>query len=146
MEFDGSNDNLKMYDIATQSRSELPEINPGLHEAHPSLSGDWLLFTRSKPGDWQKVILFNLSTWEHRVLFRSALGRQTLQGDQVNGDWATFEHCHYSQGQFSNCAVFRSDLNRRPGEDPEPGPTGVRSGCLSGWHGVLLEDGEGQHV
>lgn len=113
MVFNGSNDNLKLYDAVTQTRSGLPEVNTGLHEAHPSLSGDWLLFTRSKPGYWQKIILFNLSTGHSRVLRRSELGPETLNSDQVNGDWATFEHCRIRQGLYSNCNVFRYQISTK---------------------------------
>jgi len=109
--FNGSNDNLHMYDAATQTRSGLPQINTRLHEYQPWLSGDWLLFTRSKPDEWAKVILFNLSTGEHRVLRRAPLPSVVLRADQVNGDWATFHRCRDHQGQYSNCNVFRYQIS-----------------------------------
>lgn len=113
--YNGSNDNLHMYDASTQTHSGLPQINTRRrHEYQPSLSGDWLLFTRSKPDAWQKVILFNLSTGERRLLAKAPLPRTILRAGQVNGDWATFEHCrnHWpSGGSYSNCNVFRYQIS-----------------------------------
>ena len=112
--FNGSNDDLKMYDAATQTQSGLPQIDTQLHEYQPTLSGDWLLFTRSKPDQWQKVILFNLSTGEQRTLAQAPLPSTILRAGQVNGDWVTFEHCHdrwASGGTYSNCNVFRYQIS-----------------------------------
>jgi len=112
--YNGSNDNLHMYDAATQTRTRLQQINTRLHEYQPSLSGDWLLYTRSKPDRWQKVILFNLTTGEHRTLAKAPLPTTILRADQVSGDWATFEHCRdlwASGGTYSNCNVFRYQIS-----------------------------------
>ncbi len=41
------NVNLKMFDVLTQTRSNPPTgVNTSQHEYRPSISGDWLLFTR----------------------------------------------------------------------------------------------------
>jgi hypothetical protein len=109
--YNGSDDNLQMYDAATHTRSGLPQINTRLHEYQPSLSGDWLLYTRSKPDDWTKVILFNLSTEHRRVLSQASLNWAYLRGQQVNGDWAVFEHCRDRHYRYSNCDVFRYQIS-----------------------------------
>ena len=135
--FNGSNDNLHMYDASTQTHSGLPQINTRLHEYQPSLSGDWLLFTRSKPDAWQKVILFNLSTGERRLLARAPLPHTILRTDQVSGDWVTFEHCrdHWaSGGTYSNCNVFRYQISTQDVvKIPNPG--------LQQFEGGVSQDG-----
>ena len=147
--FNGRNDNLKMYDAATRTRSGLPQINTRLHEYQPSLSGDWLLYTRSSD-QWSKVILFNLSTGEHRILARAPLPSAVLRAGQVDGDWVTFERCRdrfHSGGTYSNCNVFRYQISA---EDlvmtSESGPTTVRRWSYARWHGLPDEDGGGRHV
>jgi hypothetical protein len=109
-------DNLEFYDAATQARPAMSDgVNTPGWESRPTLSGDWLLFTRTNVNlvnfedSWTKVILFNLVTEERRVL-RSAWNRRAyLVSDQVNGDWATFEWCRFSLNPFQywNCNVFR---------------------------------------
>ena len=108
--------NLHFYDAATQTRDPMPDgVNTRSFEERPTLSGDWLLFTRDSQNRVKftrartKVVLFNVVTKESRVL-RSGLDRSVLLGsDQVNGDWATFERCHFDRHtqEFSNCHVFR---------------------------------------
>ncbi len=108
-------DNLHSCDAATQTRDPVPDgVNTRLIEERPTISGDWLLFTRDSGNRVRfgraqsKVILFNVITEESRVL-RSDLNRRAyLVSDQVNGDWATFEGCDFGQDTgFSNCNVFR---------------------------------------
>jgi hypothetical protein len=107
---------LGLYDAATQTRPDMPDgVNTRSIEFRPTLSGEWLLFTRNSGNHveskraWAKVILFNVTTQESRVL-ASGLNRRTyLVSDQVNGDWATFERCQFDQrtDEFSSCNVFR---------------------------------------
>jgi len=134
--YNGHDDNLQMYDAATQTHSGLPKINTRLHEYQPWLSGNWLLFTRSSD-EWSKVILFNLSTGERRVLRQAPLPSAYLRGNQVNGDWATFDRCRdlfASGGTYSNCNVFRYQIST--GElvkIPNPG--------LQQWASSVSQDG-----
>ena len=114
------NGNLHFYDAATQTRDPMPDgVNTRSFENRPTLSGDWLLFTRdsgnrvSSRKARTKVILFDVVTKESRVL-RSGLSRGTyLVSDQVNGDWATYERCHLDRHtqDFSNCNVFRYQIS-----------------------------------
>ena len=148
---------LAFYDAATQTRDPMPDgVNTRSIEEGPSLSGDWLLFTRDNRNrvtfessrTW--VILFNLVTGESRVL-RSDLNRRALIGaDQVNGDWATFDRCHVNQstGDQSNCDVFRYRISTQtlvrianPGRQQYGGAISqdgtvylVRTGGPNVWH------------
>lgn len=102
---------LKMYDAVTGARSSPPQgVNTSAFEADPSLSGDWLLFTRVGPRR-ARVILFNLDTQEQRVLENLATRSHYLTADQVNGDWATFESCDLDQGTYANCQAHRYQIS-----------------------------------
>ncbi len=102
---------LQMYDAVTGARSSPPEgVNTPAFEADPSLSGDWLLFTRVGPRR-ARVILFNLDTLEQRVLENLATRSHYLTADQVNGDWATFESCDFDKGTYSNCQAHRYQIS-----------------------------------
>jgi hypothetical protein len=111
----GGNGNLRFYDAAAQTRPSVPDgVNTRAFENRPTLSGDWLLFTRDN-GTRAKVILFNVTTQEQRVL-RSGLMRSSyLVSDQVNGDWATYERCDFDRhnGEYSNCNVFRYTISTK---------------------------------
>ena len=103
------NEDLALYDAATEGRPSLPEgVNTKAPETRPSLSGDWLLFTKFLRNGKGKIVLFNIATRERRVL-RTSGG--LLQSDQVNGDWATFEHCRDIHGDFANCDTFRYQIS-----------------------------------
>jgi hypothetical protein len=112
--------NLHFYDAATQTRDPMPDgVNTRSLEGSPTLSGDWLLFTRDSGNRVKfsrartKVILFNVTTKESRVL-RSELNRDAyVVSDQVNGDWATFERCDFDRHtqEYSNCDVFRYQIS-----------------------------------
>ncbi len=99
--------NLALYDAATDTGSALPAaVNSDKFENRPSLSGDWLLFTRL--GRRTKVILYNLTTDEQRILHK---GRGYVVSDQVNGDWATFETCAVRRGALRRCNLFRYQIS-----------------------------------
>ncbi len=103
-------DDLALYDAATGDRPSLPQsVNTKAPELRPSLSGDWLLFTRFLRNGKGEVVLFNLSTSEQRVLWSSG---GLVQSDQVNGDWATFEHCRGRDNEhLSDCQTFRYQIS-----------------------------------
>lgn len=102
------------YDVLTEERTPAPSgVNTPNWESRPTLSGNWLLFTRlifsSKAS--VRVVLFNLMTDVRIVLREVPSRRHYLVSDQVNGDWATFESCRYMRGRFSNCQVFRYQIS-----------------------------------
>ena len=113
------NQNLQFFDAATENRPAMPDgVNTPRTEFRATLSGNWLLFTRDNANkvnfekSWTKVILFNIATEERRVLRSVQNRRAYLVGDQVNGNWATFEWCRFSLRTFdySNCNVFRYNI------------------------------------
>ena len=106
------NGNLRMFDVLTETRSHPPVgVNTPQDEYRPSISGDWLLFTRNNSpmagfGALRyRVILFNTSTSEQRVLATLRGRNHYLESNQVSGDWATYESCDLKRGIFSNCQV-----------------------------------------
>lgn len=148
---------LRFYDVRSGESSAPPAgVNTRLSEEDPSLSGEWLLFTRrtafGNPRDDRlaRVILFNLSTGEHRVLMRLGTKRHYLTTGQVNGDWATWETCdgRIASGTWSNCQVHRYRISTRetqvlPNAGAQQYGAGVtsdgtaclgRSGWSSEWH------------
>jgi hypothetical protein len=107
------NGNIRFYDAASQARPAVPDaVNTRRWEDRPTISGDWLLFTRDTARR-AKAILYNVATDEQRVLRSSPQRRTYLVTDQVNGDWATFEWCHWNRhtGQYSDCNVFRYQIS-----------------------------------
>jgi hypothetical protein len=109
---------LTFFDAVAETRSAPPAgVNTPNDEYRPSLSGDWLLFTRSNVNRvprreaWRKVVLFNLSTSARFVLDEKRYRRVYLVSDQVNGDWATFESCLYPDGIYRDCEVFRYQIS-----------------------------------
>jgi hypothetical protein len=84
---------LKLYDIATGTRSDPPAgVNTEFLEVDPSMSGEWLLFSRvdwapeaDPPHTW--IVLRNLVTDEERILLESD---SFAFSEQVNGNWVVY--------------------------------------------------------
>ena len=115
-EFDGEQNDLWFFDAVTETRSAVPDgANTPNDEYRPTLSGDWLLFTRTNVNRvplrdaWRKVVLFEISSGTSFVLETLPYRTAYLQSNQVNGDWATFESCawDFRTGEFSDCQVFQ---------------------------------------
>jgi hypothetical protein len=127
-------DDLFLFDVLTETRSDPPQgVNTPAFEAQPSISGDWLLFSRAN-GRRFKVILFDLTTSERRVLADLEYGTHFVTSDQVNGDWATWEACRYrpSDDTYSNCQVFRYQISTSTGTMiPNPGKQQFGAGITS---------------
>ena len=127
--FDRGDGNLGLYEASTGDRSKLPgSVNTDYSEYRPTISGDWLLFSRSNSNrkafdrSWTKVILFNKSTKETRVLRKVHNGGEYLVSDQVNGDRASFEYCRYRHGEYSHCDVFLYQISTKSvSKVPNPG-------------------------
>ena len=95
---------LRFFDLSSNQRTTPPTgINSPQWEYWPSMSGPWLLFARLFGNGARRVILFNLSTSEQRVLDRVHGDHAYLAPGQVNGDWAAWSHC--SAG--ATCEVVR---------------------------------------
>lgn len=113
-------DDLRFFDAVTEARSAPPAgVNTPNDEYRPTLSGDWLLFTRTNSNrvsprhTWRKVVLFNVPTSASIVLQKLPYRSTSLQSDQVNGDWATFDSCDYrsATNEFVNCQVSRYQIS-----------------------------------
>ncbi|MGH2539237.1 MAG: hypothetical protein ACRDGK_01800 [Actinomycetota bacterium] len=116
-----TDEDIWFFDPVTETRTAPPDgVNTRKFEFEPTLSGDWLLFTRTNANRvpltdaWVKVVLFDLSAGTHTVL--KTLPRPYLSNDlisgQVNGNWATFESCRVRRdsAEYSNCQVFLYDI------------------------------------
>jgi hypothetical protein len=148
---------LGLFDAVSQTRSPMPDgVNTRNFESNPTLSGDWLLFTRTNLNrvDFAdarvSVILFNMATQQHFVLRDLAEDSHYLASDQVSGDYATFESCRWDPeaDRYSDCEAFlyeisTQELNRieNPGlQQYAAGVTDdgtvyvVRSGGPRYWH------------
>jgi hypothetical protein len=116
-----NDEDLWFFDLVTETRSAPPRgVNTPKFEFEPSLSGNWLLFTRTNANlvplseAWVKVVLFDLSTGAQTVL--KTLPRPYVSNDlksgQVNGNWATFESCRIRDdgNEYFDCQVFLYDI------------------------------------
>ena len=137
----GADGDLWRYDAATEVRSAVPSgVNTRNEEYRPSLSGDWLLFTRDNLGRvpirdaWVKVILFDLTAGTGTLLEKLPARSNFLQSDQVNGDWATFESCRFRRGEFFDCQVYLHDISGG-------GTTHVPNPGLQQYGGAVSDDG-----
>ena len=118
-EVDHPDTDLYFTDALTPDRQPPPDgVNTRATESRPSLSGDYLLFTRSNDNrvgfnkSWRRVVLFNLMTGEETVLRERMTRRTYLISGQVNGDWATFEACRFNRDVgFTNCNLFRYEIS-----------------------------------
>ena len=155
---------LYFTDAVTPDRQPPPDgVNRRVDEILPSLSGDYLLFTRTNANrvafnkSWRRVMLFNLMTGEETVLRERMSRRSYLVSDQVNGDWATFESCRFKLDfEFVNCNVFRYEISatnltkiENPGQQQYGGAvsdegtvyvtrTGIRSHWECGRHAKIV--------
>jgi hypothetical protein len=141
-EVQNSQSNLQMYDALTGTRSAPPDgVNTGAWEAEPSLSGDWLLYTRFGPRH-NRVILFDLATKEQRVLANLRQRTHYLVSDQVAGDWATWESCDFGDGNYSNCQVHRYRISTDHGRKiPNPQRQQYAAGITSDGTAYFISTG-----
>jgi hypothetical protein len=111
---------LGLFDAVSQTRPPVPDgVNTRNFESSPTLSGDWLLFTRTNLNRVDladarvSVILFNMTTQQHIVLRRLDEDSNYLASDQVSGDYATFESCRWDPeaDRYSNCQAFLYEIS-----------------------------------
>jgi hypothetical protein len=144
--FENDQASLEMYDLRTGERSSPPAgVNTNRFEEEPSLSGDWLLFTRLGPRR-TLVVLFNLDTSEQRVLENLRAKTHYVVSDQVNGDWATFETCDNDRGSLSDCQAYRYRIStREQAKIPNPGRQQYAAGITKDGTAYLISTGESDH-
>lgn len=103
---------LRMYDLQRRRHLALPAgVNTKLWECCPTISGDWLLFSRgraysAKP---QLVVLRNLTTGEERILDRLANRDSLLSAGQVSGNYAVWARCN----PHPRCQIIHYDLSAK---------------------------------
>jgi hypothetical protein len=102
---------LRFFDLASHTRTTPPQgVNSEQWEYWPSMSGSWLLFGRLFGNGARRVILFNLSTSEQRVVDRVRGEHAYLAPGQVNGDWAVWSRC--APGQACDVVRYRISTDR----------------------------------
>jgi hypothetical protein len=112
---------IRFYDLARKRHLVTPlGVNTGLWEWRPSLSGDWLLFSRND-GRSESVVLRNVRTRSQVELDRGRMPRDGNYGiaGQVNGNFAVWQRCPRGKP----CSVVRYDIATRT-KTPMPPPLG----------------------
>ena len=93
-EFRRKRSGLRFFDLTTHEQSRPPSgVNTAQWEYWPSLSGQSLLFGQLMHNGTRRLILFDLSTGEKKVLARVRGESASLAPGQVNGDWAVWSRC-----------------------------------------------------
>ncbi len=105
---------LVIYDTVTKHYDPVPSgVNTTRWEASPTMSGDYLLFSRETPGRTgfvDRLILHQISTGDEQVLrklFSDYRRGPFIDPGQVNGDYAVWDVCSRSAG----CNVFRHQIS-----------------------------------
>lgn len=103
-----SQSDLYRYDIDTGVRSKLPavRVNTRHWEYAPSISGDWIGFSRDIPRGRTRIVLYNQSTFVQRILETIEANAFGYSG-QVAGNWFVWTRCAKS------CHVFRYNIAAR---------------------------------
>jgi hypothetical protein len=105
-QFGRGHSGLRFVDLQSHRRTRPPAaVNSDQWEYWPSMSGDWLLFGRLMRSGPRRVILFNLSTGEERIVDRTRGDHAFLAPGQVNGDWAVWSKC--PAGELCNLVRYR---------------------------------------
>ena len=109
-ERDGTNQHLKLFDLATGQRSDIPALDTAAPDSHPTISGPWILFTRGDRASSTDVLLFNRVSGELRTLASiTAHGtRAFVYAGQVAGNYAV-----WGRVTASGQDVFRYQINTR---------------------------------
>lgn len=132
------------YDLFSKTRTgSVPHVNTRYWEWGPTVSGDWVLFSRNNINygmnkEWEKVILANTSTGEKRTL-ASVPAAAYLKAGQVNGNWATWESFTHVGGWkvvrydiTTENKVIVDDVGRRSPYDSGVAPDGTLYYAVSG--------------
>jgi hypothetical protein len=105
---------LVIYDTSTNQYEATPSgVNTTRWEANPSMSGDYLLFSREtarRTGFVDRLVLHQVSTGHEQVLrklFSDYRHGPFIDVGQVDGDYAVWDLCSRSAG----CNVFRHQIS-----------------------------------
>jgi hypothetical protein len=81
---------IKLFDLATRTRRNLPDVNTNALEDHPTISGDWILFTRGARGKSTRVLLYNRATGQTRRIAAVTGAHKFVYSGQLNGNLAVW--------------------------------------------------------
>src|SRR4029079_6985930 len=92
-----NNANLELYDLATRTRSDLPDaVNSRRWECCAAISGDWIVFTRvaflGSPGPLRTIYLYNRTTGERRLIAQARTPVRVQKGT-IAGNWLVWTKC-----------------------------------------------------
>lgn len=100
-----------LFDLVAKTRTPIGSpINSSEWEYEPSLSGEWVMWARWFPNGNRRVLLYNTSTLETRVVATSKGDRHGLNPGQVNGSYATFDRYTVGARRTTSCDVFLYDI------------------------------------
>jgi hypothetical protein len=123
---------LHLFDLTTLTRSFVEGVNTQLWEWRPRMSGDLVLFARSniniQADEWQRVLLYDRSTQQTRILAEVAGARKWLVPGQVNGNFATWERC---EPGFVDCDVFLYQVDTQMVTELDDGGVQQRPGVVA---------------
>jgi hypothetical protein len=103
--------NIKLYNLVNRTLSNPPAgVNTRSHEAHPALSGSWLMFARSRVRSLsspRRILLRNLNTDRQRLL---DFGDDAyLQMGGLAGNYAVWTRCR----RLNHCNTFLYEIGAR---------------------------------
>jgi hypothetical protein len=104
----GGRGDIKLYDVISRTRSNPPAgVNTARHESQPHLSGDWLLFARSRRrtlASPRRILLRNLVTDEQRQLDFG--DNAYVQVGGLAGNYASWIRCR----RLRHCNTWLYDI------------------------------------
>jgi hypothetical protein len=106
----GHRADIKLLDVASRARSSPAGVNTRFHEAGPSLSGDWISFTRARRTSLaypRRLLLRNLSTSEQRQLDFG--DNAYVQNGGIAGDYAAWTRCP----RPTRCSTWRYQISTK---------------------------------
>jgi hypothetical protein len=109
-EFGTTSVHLKLYDLTTGIRTDIPQLDTAAPDYHPTISGPWILFTRGDRGRTTRVLLFNRISGALRQLttITPHRTRAFVYSGQVAGNYAVWGRVT-KQGQD----IFRYRIDTR---------------------------------
>ncbi len=109
-----------VFDLVAKTRTPIGgPVNSSQWEYDPSMSGDWVMWARWFPNGNRRLLMYNSSTLETRVVATSTGDRHGLTPGQVNGLYATIERYTVGARRTTSCDVFLYDIT---GETTVPVP------------------------
>jgi hypothetical protein len=104
----GGRGDIKFYDLVSRTRSNPPAgVNTARHEGQPHLSGEWLLFARSRRRNLsspRRILLRNLVTEEQRQLDFG--DNAYVQVGGLAGNYASWTRCR----RLRHCNTWLYDI------------------------------------